>query len=361
MRDYPLGRIRSGSAPLTRETDVARGVEHSGNVPCVDGKLTRRSLSTALLFSLLCVAVPWARIWTYRQGTPFPDREVYLRRDVFGTLVVDRLHDPTAVEYFTEEYLWGQLWSFLSRSLALGPEATLAIISFVVVLTASVLVLKHCSPAAVLFLVNPLFVDLAFSQVRFGLAAAVLTWGFLWDGKRKFGAVAIALTASTAIHTGVALMFLPLAAGWAATRPRGTSQFRIRLPWLLLAGAAAGVLAGPAGGVVLSGLDDRRVGTDYAAHNAHLVMFTVWFLLLLATIASWRSFNQSESALQGVSLLAMVATTFLVGGYASRFMAASLPYAAVAILSLEKRWRALLLPVYGAQIIAQWLSWLNIF
>jgi len=356
------------SAAVQRGVTVVAGVgprsathKAAGAPHIARGAVVPRSGSlVAVVFTTLMVLIPWPAIWLAQNGTPLEDRRVYESQIVNGFLVFDRGVQGDLWSYVSGEYLWGWLLNLFVRELSLPVAIVFAAISAFVLFVAAKVILRHAHPAFLLFLLNPSFVNLAFSQLRIALAMALVAAAYLLKGKLPMIWVlrVSLLTAACFVHTSMIIFVgLFIASGWIAhgNPERGSYASLLKL---VVAGLAAVVLLGPLRTWFLSELGDRRVEADYLSSSVSF--YLVWLLLAVFLIISWRNIQIVPPVAFAMACLVVVLAGLFFEVYVNRVIAIALPFFVVALAALPRAWRPFAIIAYVVFDVVYWIYWLNI-
>ncbi len=313
-----------------------------------------RSLVTwALLFTVVVVLIPWPQIFEVANGLPMLDREVYRTKIEEQRVLRDLSSITSLAGLFTNEVLWGWLLDFAVTTLGLSVDGVFLGISAVAIFVAALVVLRAEAPAYLLLLINPLFIDLVFSQMRGALAVALLSVGYLLRCK-KVRTWWLAVVAGLLIHTA-AFVYVGIAI---AASLAGRSLKRSGPQAALIMTAAAGVLfavvTGPARDLLLGAAGDRRYGAEGYLSDLSLRYIAIWLLVLLIQLVDWRSMVKTFDGRASTILLIMALLGVLWGGYPGRYIALGLPFIIVAITRLGSSYR---IPLVFAYVVAMFLSW----
>lgn len=315
----------------------------------------RISVAFASVFSF----IPWPEIWQSLYDRPLEDRRVYSEQIVKGHLAYDAADFDHLLSYISGEYLWGFFLNLLVRTLGFSIEVTFLLISFAIIFTASMLVLEYARPAYLVLLINPIFVDLAFSQMRSGLAIALATWAFLLSRSPRSKPLQLILIAvASAVHTSAALFIVTFVAAIGFAR---LSKKRTALEiycFLLVLGCLAALALGPLRTGVLLALDDRRASAEYVSAGGKF--YLIWLIVIAALSLDWS--RVQISAIRAVALTALAAILLGVplGSYSNRILALSLPFLLAAISSLSERIRPLVVLAYLGYLVLYWSYWLRL-
>lgn len=295
-----------------------------------------------IFISFSFVLVPWEAL---RLGE-FWDREVYRQHFEHGYSKLDFFEYGSALSYVTDEFLWYYIISGLNR-LGLDLELIFYLISFFYMAVFSIYVVKKAGYVYVLFLLNPLVVDLAHSQMRLALALSILLFAF---ESRKAVLFLILALAASAVHTA-AILFSAL---WVIVRFLSGRPFNNVILMLLISLFLA-VILGPAREMVLSLVGDRRA--EYEIYEHSLVYASIWVLLLFfLSLKRGENWRRPELVF-AFTLLGLVCFNFIFKTYNSRFVAAGIPFFAIAISHLSVLPRSLMAFFSAVYFSAHWYLW----
>jgi len=321
--------------------------------------IARRDLKRwffVLFFSLIFSLIPWESAWNSTHGYNFVDRDVY--RDIF--LNQPPYGEPCSffniVKCMTNERLWDYIVRFfLGQGVRL--EYIFHLVSFFVIATFSrFLVITNAKIWPAFFLINPLVIDLAFSQLRLSLALSLLYSAHLAKGRY----LKLLLTfCSIFIHTAsiifIAMYFLAYFSGKNFFAARGKV---IIIFFLVLTGVLFSLLLGPLRELVLSYIGDRRAKYEYRDLSSSLIYSLFWVGLLALSLLQGRQFLSRVENRFSIIILSLVAFNIVVSGYSTRFIAASFPAIISYMLNLAREYKVIAFSALICYACAQWTFWL---
>ena len=314
----------------------------------------------AAFFTAVMGGIPWPEIWQSLYGSPMEDRRVYAMQVASGYLSFDVATYESPIAYITGEYLWGWVLNLLVRTIGLSADASFAVISWFVVFTAARVILRHAPPIYLLMLWNPIFIDLAFSQMRIALAIAVASWAYLI--RRRSGIAhtlrAIVLVAASAMHTSAFVFIWLFIVCWHIATRLMVRRPGLGYAALVLSGTLAAMALGPWRNAILLLIGDRRVSVEY--DSSSIKFYLVWAIVLVILTIDWR--EHALNALSAYSLAVLVSALMgvAVGSYSNRVIAVSLPAIIVAISSISARWRSFAVLAYVGYVVIYWFYWLRL-
>lgn len=151
--------------------------------------------------------VPWPDFYRYFNGVGMWDRDVYIEKIVSGDIRFDFISYDGFLSLIADEYIWGWLESVIYHSSVLDVEDFLAVISALSLGSFSSALAKKGFFWLIPFLLNPLVIDLAYSQVRLSLAVSLIYWMYVFGVERLLYVVVIGIVVSM-IHTAGLIFFL---------------------------------------------------------------------------------------------------------------------------------------------------------
>lgn len=307
-----------------------------------------------LLFVAVMVSIPWEKIY----GSAFRDKQVYFDYFLYGTSILEFRDFNAVLDYVVHEFLWHSLISMLVGELGISIEIVFLAISALTLAVFSYLLVTRHGIASLILLVNPLVIDLVFSQFRSSLAISLLGLAYLLKG-RTLAYLFIGL--SIFIHTAALLfIFMYISVIFAqkffsGKRSITTVEFSV----LCCIGFTVSLLIGPLRETILSAIGDRRA--EYTDASSTFLYSSFWIFLLLAIGMRTKTCLQNDIQRYSVVILSLVTMNTFVGAYSTRFLAASFPMLMSTILSIRGNYyRLFILSTFCVYMAAQWLFWLSI-
>lgn len=310
-----------------------------------------------LLFTISFLLIPWPDIFYSIYGYGMKDRLVYYDLISGYNLRVDYIDYISISEYFTNEFLWHYLMRFLNSEMNFEPETTFFLVSAFVIYVFSVTLWRRAGILGMLMLINPLFVDFAYSQLRLALAIAIL--GMLHIFQPKSRAIVVACVAlTTMIHTSSILFAGMYAAAKMVFMARSIKIDAFWLLCLMAVGFAVSALVGPLRETILTSLEDRRA--DYKDMQSSVLYLSFWVVLLMLLVWDLRRSLESVESRMSIVVLSLISLNIVFGGYSTRFIAATFPFLAIAILRISKLPLNIPAFTYAAYACVQWIYWLRL-
>lgn len=314
----------------------------------------------AFLFSLVFVLIPWENVLIYATGENFLDRQVYEQYFYSGKNSISIDYFSSIIDYITNEAGWHYGVRWFLDDVGLSVDQLFLVISFLTIFTYSLLLQKWRGIYSLLFLINPLIVDFAFSQVRLALAASMLACAYLSRSRWPKFALAVAFLSIT-VHTAALLFLLIYCAAWLAgvALERGRlSEIQI-LAFLVAVGFLVAFITGPARDLILSYAGDRRA--EYWDMTWTFKTMLFWFGLFGAFLFFGRKILWQDYGRYALIILSLLFWIYFLGGYSSRFAAFAFPCLIAGALGLKQPWRILIAIVFIVNTGIMWLYWLKIY
>lgn len=306
----------------------------------------------ALLFSLGMVAIPWEVV----AGRQFEDKEVYLERFLELESVIEEKEITSHLDFFLNEALWDVLVRQATHSFDMSVLAVLSVVSFLCLFGFARFLVKRHGMVSLLFLLNPLVIDFAFSQLRLALAMAIVMP--LFEARNKKWAI-IPVIVACYIHTATILFVGMYLAGWFLARYMAQRRISPAVIGAALIGIGftVALCIGPLRDAILSAIGDRRA--EYEMRPATLLYASFWILLMIAVPLQKLSFYDIDAHVLAVAALATFAASTAFGINGVRFIAATYPFIASAIFYLNRTSRPAMMFAFIAYMAVQWYFWLQ--
>jgi hypothetical protein len=315
------------------------------------------SASVAVLFAILMMSVPWESL----SGGRFVDLRNYTEYFLYEQSVLEYRAFTSILDYATGEWLWHYLVGYLINDLGVGINLVFGSITFLCLSVFAYFLAVRQAIWAVPLLVNPLFVHLAFEQLRLALAFSLLLLAYL-IGRRLF--LFLAVIVFGLIHTSIYLFAAIGLTVWFIKRFMLDKGMHLLLIFgaLFLVGMIVAAATGVLGEIVLGYLGDRRA-TRYAGEEggAGLKFIMFWIGVLAVAALQSRSFFERPENSYAVVILAFVASSFVFGGYTNRMIAVSLPLILSAMLNFRAPMNSLSVLLYVGFISVHWTYWFGVW
>ena len=335
--------------PDPPSTSDMRGIPASAVI-----RSTLTNIVVAVLFAVLMMSVPWESLTA--RGY-FVDLRNYTEGFLYATSALEYRRFSSILDYATNEWLWHFSVSYLVNDLGVPIDVVFGAITFICLSVFSYFLSSRNGILSVPLLVNPLFVHLAFEQLRLALAFSLLLLAYL-GGKKAVLALSVVVLGT--IHTGVYLLAGIGLSIWFIKRfmlDRG-KHLALVFASIFFVGMMVAVVTGTLGEIVLGYLGDRRA-TRYAVEGGGAgLKFTIFWLgvFVLAAFQGRAFFDRLENS-YAVAILAFAVSSFVFGGYTNRMLAVSLPFLLSAIMSFRPPMNVLTIILYVVFVLVHWGFW----
>ena len=297
--------------------------------------------------------VPWPDMYRYFNGVGMWDRGVYIEKIVSGDVRFNFFDYDGFISLITNEYVWGWLENLVYHSDVLDVEDFLAVISALSLASFSSALSKKGFFLLIPFLLNPLVIDLAYSQVRLSLAVSLIYWMYVFGVERLLYVVVVGIFVSM-IHTAGLIFFSVYLLSLVSVKFRalGASSFEWRLFVLVGFGLFWGVIVGPLREFILSYIGDRRV--VYSDMASSYLYNSFWLFLFFVFLANFRKIASFVEGRFSISILSAFVVLAVSGGYSLRFISASFPFILISLFSVSKKCRWISVSCFVLYSLAQW-------
>ncbi|MBC6677578.1 MAG: hypothetical protein H9L35_15575 [Acinetobacter sp.] len=275
----------------------------------------------------------------------FIDRENYINYLTYYSIRVDVNDFFNIYDYVTQEWLWHRIIFFLKDFFFLTPEFIFSLVSFISFFVASLIVLKKTNSLVyVFFLINPIFIDFYYSQLR--LAFAFSIWGIAYLLSEKYRKLSI-LFSLIAIFIHTASLFFILYGFLVYFLSFSKINKFLKLIVLILCGFLTSIITGPLRYSILSFFEDRRA--EYVDMSFDIIFSSFWMFLFICIILDnlyIKKINLKDFQAYSIVFLSLILLNYFIGGYSSRFIAATYPFLIISMYYLSSQLRAFCLTFY---------------
>lgn len=303
------------------------------------------------LFSIVVALIPW---WSLR-GNTYYDRENY----IFFIDIV-----PNKLEWFNfdgilskimNEWGWHKFLQVMISDFGLTSGPILFIVTFLSVFTASIFLTKRYFILSFLFLLNPIFIDFAVSQLRLAFAMSILMIGYWLYSKKNFLYIPI-LLATPFIHTSTVLFIFIIGMTLILSKANKIPA-KIKTIISLVSGVIVSIVTGPLMSVILSRFEDRRA--EYNDMSSPLLYMIFWLVLYFYFLIKgiMEKSEKSFTFYISISVMTMIVMGLIFGGYPLRFVAACFPFIIAAILDNKGKEKHIIIYSYVFFTLVLWGFW----
>ncbi len=212
---------------------------------------------------------------------------------------------------------------------------------------------------AIIFFLNPMFIDLIMGQTRIALSFSLLLLAFQYKNKVLLFSILLVVCA-TLIHT-TALLFVGIYVLLIFLYSKFNERSYYTTAFLL--SIAIPVFLRYIAPIILSAVGDRRFNVT-AYGSSSLTYALIWLIisLILVTFSNnyIKSKNQSIIIGYAIVMTGLFFFSSLMGLYGQRFVALSIPLIIISINYLPKYYREMTFIALGLYLEIQWIYWLEI-
>ncbi len=318
-----------------------------------------RNYFVLILITSLISFVNWPDIILSGTQNILQDREVYVYKILTKDTIFDYVYFDSYVKYFTSEYTWAFLMKLMQDGdLPVQYETVFQIISTLFIVTSTMIVYRRGGLLPLIFLANPLVFELAYSQLRSGLAISIVYIAFIFFRRSYIVAVSLCLFAAT-IHTTM-IIFLAAYILCVMTADDGRLSRlpdETRLMLIMGAGFVVGLAIGPLRETLLTLIGDRRA--EYLDLSSSALYLSFWVGLLGLFVVNFRDIFRSVEGRFSILILSIVAVNVFTGGYSLRFLALAYPFIISTILLAKPSVQMFAIPGLSIYMVAQWIYYLS--
>lgn len=310
------------------------------------------SFSLAVVFSL----IPWSYL---RNTVGYYDRDYYIN---YIDISLNRIYWFDFSGFLTKisyEWGWHYFLYYLTSELGLGSDLILFLVSLFVLTISFILISSRKSIYLCLLLLNPLYIDFFYSQIRLSFAIAFIYLSILTFNRNRFLSL-LFLLPSFFIHTS-SFLFLFIFYSAILLEKNSFITQRVKVSISLLVGCISALVTGPYMSVILSSIEDRR--SDYDDLSSPVLYMIYWiglfiFFMLKYVLKKTESLNYYYFYIT-LSILTMVVINIFLAGYSSRFIAASLPFFILTLSELRGKQEYFIGVLYVFYTLIIWFFWIT--
>lgn len=322
----------------------------------MDLKVSKNNLLIPLIsivVSLFLSLMPWDKL----RGAEYYDRSVYVNYIDNVSNKINWFDFDGILTKITFEYGWHLFLKYCTEVLQLNSTIILFIISFLIFFCSSIFVIKRHGYWAFVFLLNPVFIDFCYSQMRLAFTMALIYIAYYFRTQKNL--IYIPLLAVTPfIHTSSVLFIFLFAAATYIEKlkfPENIGKTNLAI----ICGFVVAILTGPLMSIILGGIGDRRA--EYADFGSP-ILYMAFYLVLFPYFLLKGYLEKSDKNFTfyfAIMILSLIALNTVFSGYSSRFLAATFPIIISALLAVKGKEKPLILISYIAFTSLLWIFWLT--
>jgi len=310
----------------------------------------------SLIFAFIYIyIIPWIELY----GGDFVDIHSYITRIVY-------LHDgrPEA-EYFGLKWLISEpLWK--AMLIAFGNmftdyRAVLYGVSFVTVfIYVSFLIKRVEFYIAMIFLLNPMMVDLFIAQLRsvFAFSIVLLAYNLYENNKDAKILTVVLLIMATLIHMSMPIFYAIYYLMYRLNHKVEDYKYYF---FAIVTGLIIALFMKYGSNLILTMIGDRHAGYDEYIASASIAYSISWFIitLILATFGDFSDREKRVAVAYAITFMAFFFFASVLNIFAARYVAIIMPFIILSISYLPKHIKQgtyLFLVVYNIYSFKYWLS-----
>jgi EpsG family len=309
-------------------------------------------LTVVLLFTVFISRIPWEKL----HGAEFIDLTRYRDYFLYGQSILEYSSFSGFFDYITKEALWHYSIMFLVRGLGFSVDNVFMAISTLCIFSFSLFLVRRQGVFSLILLINPLFISLAFSQLRSALAFSLILLAYMIELRTlKFVLVLFALFIHTSVILFIFLFFLVIY--FSSKIEKQKLGKLITFISLCFIGLVIAISIGPLKQIILGYLGDRRAG--YGDASSSFLYTSFWLGLLLMCAFQNTNYFKDTTNCYAIVMLSIISFNFFTGGYSTRFIALTLPILMSAMLNFSGIYKYSSLFTYVAYAAFQWFYWMQ--
>lgn len=304
----------------------------------------------ALFSTYLIVLIPWEAL----RSSNYVDRANYVSYIDYTLNKTLWFDYDTLLSKISFEWGWHKL-IFIATENGLSSDHIFYIISsFILFISILLVTLKH-NYYSFLFLINPVFIDFCFSQMRLAFTMALIYLAYLLHQRKNLLYIPI-LICTPFIHTS-AVIFVSLFLVATKLESWQKLNLKLRITVAILIGLILAIITGPLMSQILGQLGDRRAEYEDMSSPVLYMSFWVIYFTYLVIKAYTEKIERNTYFYVSLIILGMVFFNTFFAGYSSRFLAACFPFIILAMLQLKSKESNLIILGYIAYTAILWFFW----
>ena len=315
-------------------------------------------LLISLVVGLVVTALPWEN-WSL---VGFEDKGVYQQRAEYDDFEQGDAQTDNPTSYLLNEVLWEFAIKALAQNYNISSESVLLSITFFCWVVFSYVICNFANPLYLVFLINPLIIDLTFSQIRSAFAIAFVALALLSINANRNKSAAMLLISAAFIHSICLIIYIISIAIWLQLKHFSSTK----LIYYFFACVGVALLLsfalGPLRYVIFSSIGDRRADYQTGATSVGYMSFWIFLLLYSALHSIYLSASKNQ-ILHMCFSVTMVSLFIFLSAWdvpANRFLALSLPSTIILISIFSINSRFFIILPYFIYTYFQWLYWLGL-
>lgn len=312
-------------------------------------------LLSLLYASFFIYFIPWSEL----NGEEFVDLKNYIDRIIY--LKRDGVEaEVWGIQWILSEPLWRQVLIFIGYAFE-DYRAVIYFISFMVAFVYVSFLLKRVEfYIAIIFLFNPMVVDLFMGQIRIAVAFSLVLIAYNLSEKKNTSRVipAILLIMALLIHVS-----MPIFYGIYYLLYRLNERVEDKKYYLIAISTAIFIAFFMKYGsnILLLAIGDRHANYEEVIESSSLSYSIAWFIvaLILSTFAEFKDNKNRILVAYAITIMSFFFFSSLLGMFAARYVAVTMPFVILAICYLPKHYKQgtyLFLLAYNIFSFKYWLK-----
>jgi len=289
----------------------------------------------------------------------FFDRDQYFDAYLYKNYRLDSFTAEKLIDYFTYEWGWHFLTSYFYNSLGVPVEYFFGFITFLCIFSFGVFILKNSlSWIPLLYLLNPVFLAFAFSQLRLACAMVFFLIFLYFFDKKRYIISFFFLIISNLIHTAIILFFVIFILSKIISK---LNNNYIKIISIILSGFLLNILTGPLRETLLSAVGDRRAEyKDMSSPTIYFIFYVVYFFYIIyEDIKYKREYMTSYINNYAFIIFSFTLVSLVFGGYVSRFIAASYSFIVISLFLVKTKNKVFIHCGYTLYLFLLWFTFLT--
>lgn len=305
------------------------------------------------IFSFFVAFTPWDEI----RSIVSIDRSNYYNYFMYETNRLSYIDLISILDFIKNEWFWHYSISFLANVLNLN--LIFNMIGFFTFLSFSIFLFKKTNILYVFLLVNPLIIDLIYSQLRMSFALIFFISSILlFKRSRIISLILIAISCLT--HTAMLPFFIIYYLCKYIYDIKNFDNAKVIVATLL--GLFSSLILGPFKNNILLYIGDRRSDYNDEVLSSSFLYLSFWVLVLFVFYFQYIIYNfkikfNDSNVLFAVSMLSLILLNLFIGGYSTRILAFSLPFIFILIYNFISIYKILILFLYLIYVFAYFYIW----
>lgn len=312
---------------------------------------------TNIIFSF-CLALIVALIpWEVIRSTEYRDLSAYIN---YINNYENRIYwfdYSTLTSKISYEWGWHYFVDLLNNKLGFSGKYVLLVVSLFILNVTFLLISSTKNKRTCFLVLNPIYIDFAYSQVRSAFAVAIIILSIMAFRRNKLLSLIILIPAFF-IHTASFVFVFIFYSAFLTNKYLKSQNKKFLIA--VFVGLISSIITGPYMSVLLGLIEDRR--EDYKDLSSPIIYMSFWIILFLFFLIKFLSGKiknlDNYYFYLSISILSMIFINVFLSGYSSRFLAAAMPFLILTISDLRGKYESLVVIGYIFFAIILWIFWL---